>query len=147
LGSTCNEWFSVLALCLTFVFCQTMSSKAAELFDLSELSASQQNKLWTQVDNWAVAVALANFCKRPISLEEQMLRIANRCVTTSSIEKILDRFHAATNKADGNIWNCKDENVQIFVEKTVAKANLLVSQAEEACRIGSIYRRLLPLIE
>jgi hypothetical protein len=124
-----------------------MSSRAAELFDLSELSASQQNKLWTQVDNWAVAVALAKFCKRPISLEEQMLRIANRCVTTSSIEKILDRFHAATNEADGNIWNCKDENVRIFVEKTVAKANLLVSQAEEACRIGSIYRRLLPLIE
>lgn len=147
MGYTRNEWFRVLALCLTFIFCQTMSSKGAELFDLSELSASQQNKLWTQVDNWAVAVALAKFCERPISLEEQMLKIANRCVTPSSIEKLLDRFHAATNKADGNIWNCKDENVQIFVGKTVAKANLLVSQAEEACRIGSLYRRLLPLIE
>jgi acylphosphatase len=76
-----------------------------------------------------------------------MLKIANRCVTASSIEKILDRFHAAMKKAEGNIWNCKDTNVQIFVEKTVAKANLLVSQAEEACKIGSIYRRLLPLIE
>jgi hypothetical protein len=147
LDYTCNEWFRVLALCLTFFFCQTMSSKGDELFDLSVLSASQQNKLWTQVDNWAVAVALTKFCERPISLEEQMLKIANRCVSPSSIEKILDRFHAATNKAYGNIWNCKDENVQIFVGKTVAKANLLVSQAEEACRIGSIYRRLLPLIE
>ncbi len=147
LGYTCNEWFRVLALCLTFIFCQTMSSKGAELFDLSELSASQQDKLWTQVDNWAVAVALANFCERPTSLEEQMLKIANRCVTTSSIEKISDRFHTAMKKVEGNIWNCKDANVQIFVEKTVAKANLLVSQAEEACRIGSIYRRLLPLIE
>ena len=147
LGYTCNEWFRVLALCSTFIFCPTMSSKGAELFDLSELSASQQNKLWTQVDNWAVAVTLANFCERPTSLEERLLKIANRCVTASSIEKILDRFHAAMKKAEGNIWNCKDANVQIFAEKTVAKANLLVSQAEDACRIGSIYRRLLPLIE
>ena len=124
-----------------------MSSKGAELFDLSELSASQQSKLWTQVDNWAVAVTLANFCERPTSLEKRLLKIANRCVTASSIEKILDRFHAAMKKAEGNIWDCNDENVQIFAEKTVAKANLLVSQAEDACRIGSIYRRLLPLIE
>jgi hypothetical protein len=35
----------------------------------------------------------------------------------------------------------------MFVEKTVAKANLLVSQAEEACRIGSIYHRLLLLLD
>jgi hypothetical protein len=147
LGYACNGRFGVLLLCLTFIFYQTMLSKGAELFDLSELSTSQQNRFWTQVDNWAVAVVLASFCERPTSLEEQMLRIANRCVTASSIKKILDRFHAAMKKAEGNIWNCKDKNVQIFVEKTVAKANLLVSQAEEACKIGSIYRRLLPLIE
>jgi hypothetical protein len=144
LGYACNEWFRVLLLCLTFIFYQTVLSKGAELFDLSELSASQQNRLWAQVDNWAVAVVLASFCERPTSLEEQMLKIANRCVTTSSIKKILDRFHAAMKKVEGNIWNCKDTNVQMFVEKTVAKANLLISQAEEACRIGSIYRRLLP---
>ena len=35
------------------------------VIDLSELSASQQDELWTQVDNWAVAVVLANFCQRP----------------------------------------------------------------------------------
>ena len=99
MGSTCNEWFSVLALCLTFIFCQTMSSKGAELFDLSELSASQQNKLWTQVDNWAVAVALANFCKRPISLEEQMLRIASKVLQRHIIRSphatALPRIHWA----------------------------------------------------
>jgi len=76
-----------------------------------------------------------------------MLKIANHCVTTSSIKKLLERFHAEMKKAEGNNWNCKDTNVQMFVEKTVAKANLLVSQVEEACRIGSVYRRLLPLIE
>ncbi len=147
MGFARNEWFRVLLLCLILFFCQTKLSKGTELFDLSELSASQQNRFWTQVDNWAVAVVLAGFCERPTSLEERMLKIANRCVTGSSIEKMLDRFHAAMKKAEGNVWNCKDTNVQMFVEKTVAKANLLVSQAEEACRIGSIYRRLLPLIE
>ena len=35
----------------------------------------------------------------------------------------------------------------MFVDKTVSKANLLVSQAEEACRIGSINHRLLLLLE
>ena len=114
---------------------------------MSELSASQQNRLWTQDKNWAVAVVLASFCERPTSLEERMLKIANRCVTTSSIKEILDRFHAATRKAEGNIWNCKNTNVQMFVDKTVSKANLLVSQAERACRIGSIYHRLLLLLE
>ncbi len=147
MGYASNGWFRVLLLCLTFIFYQTMLSKGAELFDLSELSASQQNRLWTQVDNWAVAVVLVSFCERPTSLEERMLKIANRCVTTSSITKILDRFHAAMKNAEGNIWNCKDTNGQMFVEKTIAKENLLVSQAEEACRIGSIYHRLLPLIE
>ena len=146
-GFARNEWFRVLLLCLILFFCQTKLSKSTELFDLNELSASQESRLWTQVDNWAVAVVLASFCERPTSLEERMLKIANHCVTTSSIKKLLERFHAAMTKAEGNIWNCKDTNVQMFVDKTVAKANLLVSQAEEACRVGSIYRRLLPLIE
>jgi hypothetical protein len=141
-----NE-FRVFPLCLILLFCQIRLCEGAELFDLSELSASQQNRLWTQVDNWGVAVVLASFCQRPTSLEERMLKIATRCVTASSIKNILDRFHAATKRADGNIWDCKDTNVQMFVDKTVAKANLLVSQAEEACRAGSIYRRLLPLIQ
>jgi hypothetical protein len=147
LGYACNERFRVLLLCSTLIFYQTMPSKGAELFDLSELSTSQQSRFWAQVDNWAVAVVLASFCERPTSLEEQMLKIANGCVTTNSINKISDRFHAAMKKAESNIWNCKDSNVQMFVDKTVAKANLLVSQAKEACRVGSIYRRLLPLIE
>jgi len=147
MGFACNEWFRVLLLCLILFFCQTKLSKGTELFDLSELSASQESRLWTQVDNWAVAVVLASFCERPTSLEERMLKIANHCVTTSSIKKLLERFHAEMKKAEGNNWNCKDTNVQMFVEKTVAKANLLVSQVEEACRIGSVYRRLLPLIE
>jgi hypothetical protein len=147
LGYVCNKWFRVILLCSILLFCQTKLSKGTELFDVSELSASQQNRLWTQVENWAVAVVLASFCERPTSLEERMLKIANRCVTTSSIKEILDRFHAATRKAEGNIWNCKNTNVQMFVDKTVSKANLLVSQAEEACRIGTIYHRLLLLLE
>ena len=137
----------VLPLCLVLFFCQAKLCKSTELFDLSELSASQQNRLWTQVDNWAVAAVLASFCERPTSLEERMLKIANRCVTATSIKEVLDRFHAATKKAEGNVWDCKDRNVQTFVDKTIAKADLLVSQAEEACRIGSIYRRLLPLLQ
>jgi len=137
----------VLLLCSGLFFCQAKMCKGAELFDLSELSAAQQNRLWTQIDNWAVAVVLASFCERPTSLEERMLKIANRCVTPTSIKEVLDRFHAATKKAEGNVWDCKDRNVQMFVDKTVAKADLLVSQAEEACRAGSIYRRLLPLIQ
>ena len=58
-----KEWFRafllcwVLLLCLVVVVYQTKLSKGSELLDLSELSASQQNQLWTQVDNWAVAVA------------------------------------------------------------------------------------------
>jgi hypothetical protein len=147
MGFTCNEWFRVLLLCLTFIFFQTKLSKGTELFDLSELSASQQNKLWTQVDNWAVAVVLANFCERPTSLEERMLKIATRCVTPSSVNEIVNRFHATMKKVEGNIWSCTDMNVRMFVEKTVAKANLLVNQAEDACRIGSTYHKLLPLLE
>jgi hypothetical protein len=115
--------------------------------DLSELSASQQDQLWTQVDNWAVAVVLANFCERPTSLEERMLKIATRCITPSSIKKVLDRFRATMKNVEGNIWDCTDKNVQTFVEKTVAKANLLVNQAEDACKVGSIYHQLLPLLQ
>jgi len=29
----------------------------------------------------------------------------------------------------------------------VAKANLLVKQAEDACKVGSIYHQLLPLLQ
>lgn len=148
-----NEWFRALLLCWVLLLCsvfivyQTKPSKSTELFDLSELSASQQDQLWTQVDNWAVAVVLANFCERPTSLEERMLKIATRCITPSSIKKVLDRFRATMKNVEGNIWDCTDKNVQTFVEKTVAKANLLVNQAEDACKVGSIYRQLLPLLQ
>jgi hypothetical protein len=107
-------------LCSVFIVYQTKLSKSTELFDLSELSASQQDELWTQVDNWAVAVVLANFCERPTSLEERMLKIATRCITPSSIKKVLDRFRATMKNVEGNIWDCTDKNVQTFVEKTVA---------------------------
>ena len=148
-----NEWFRALLLCWVLLLCsvfivyQTKLSKSTELFDLSELSASQQDQLWTQVDNWAVAVVLANFCERPTSLEERMLKIATRCITPSSIKKVLDRFRATMKNVEGNIWDCTDKNVQTFVEKTVAKANLLVKQAEDACKVGSIYHQLLPLLQ
>ena len=148
-----KEWFRafllcwVLLLCLVVVVYQTKLSKGSELLDLSELSASQQNQLWTQVDNWAVAVVLADFCERPTSLEERMLKIATRCITPSSIKKVLDRFRATMKSVEGNIWDCTDKNVQTFVEKTVAKANMLVNQAEDACKVGSIYHQLLPLLQ
>ena len=137
----------MLILCLTIIFFQTAPSKGAELFDLSELSVSQQGRLWTQVDNWAVAVVLTDFCEQPTSLEARILKIATRCVTPSSIKKIVERFHAMTKKVEGNIWDCKDTNVQMFVVKTVAKANLLVTQAADACKLGAVYHRLLPLLE
>jgi hypothetical protein len=147
MGVACNEWRRVPVLCLTFIFFQTTLSEGAELFDLSELSVSQQDRLWTQVDNWAVAVVLTDFCEQPTSLEARILNIATRCVTPSSIKKIVERLHAMTKNVEGNIWDCKDTNVQMFVVKTVAKANLLVTQAEDACKLGSVYHRLLPLLE
>ena len=52
-----------------------------------------------------------------------------------------------TKNVEGNIWDYKDTNVQMFVVKTVAKANLLVTRAEDACKLGSVYHRLLPLLE
>jgi hypothetical protein len=137
------RWLLESALILS----KTNLSKSTELFDLSELSGPQQNQLWTQVDNWAVAVVLANFCKRPTLLEERMLRIATRCITASSIKAVVDHFHAKMNSVEGNVWDCTDKTVQTFVEKTVAKANLLVNQAEDACKMGSIYRQLLPFVQ
>jgi hypothetical protein len=64
LGYAGNQWFRVLLLCLTVMFCQTTLSMGAELFDLNDLSTSQQNRFWIQVDNWAAAVVLAGFCER-----------------------------------------------------------------------------------
>src|SRR5204862_432722 len=142
----CKEVLLTLLLSSILILTETNLSKSTELFDLSELSRSQQSQLWTQVDNWAVAVVLANFCKRPTSLEE-VLRIATRCIAASSIQKVVDLFHAKLNAVEGNVWDCADKTVQTFVEKTVAKANLLVDQAENACRMGSIYRQLLPFVE
>jgi hypothetical protein len=142
-----KEFFTALLFSLIFILDQANPSKSTELFDLSKLSRSQQNQLWIQVDNWAVAVVLANFCKRPTSLEERMLRIATRCITASSIKTVVDRFHAKMNNVEGNVWDCTDKTVQTFVEKTVAKANLLVNQAEDACTTGSIYRQLLPFVQ
>jgi hypothetical protein len=74
-------------------------------------------------------------------------RKANAQDCPSSIKKVLDRFRATMKNVEGNIWDCTDNNVQTFVEKTVAKANLLVNQAEDACRIGSVYHQLLPLLQ
>jgi hypothetical protein len=142
-----KEVLLTLLLSSILILTETNLSKSTELFDLSELSRSQQSQLWTQVDNWAVAVVLADFCKRPTSLEERMLKIATRCITPSSIQKAVDRFHAKMNAVEGNVWDCAEKTVQTFVEKTVAKANLLVDQAENACRMGSIYRQLLPFLE
>jgi len=143
----CKELFVAYLFSLILILSQTNLSKSTALFDLSELSKSQQNQLWTQVDNWAVAVVLANFCQRPTSLEERMLRIATRCITASSIKTVVDRFHAKMNSVEGNVWDCTDKTVQTFVEKTVAKAKPLVNQAEDACKMGSIYRQLLPFVQ
>jgi hypothetical protein len=143
----CKEVLLTLLLCSILILAKTNPSKSTELFDLSELSRSQQSQLWTQVDNWAVAVVLANFCKRPTSLEERMLRIATRCIAASSIKEIVDRFHAKMNAVEGSVWDCTDRTVQTFVEKTATKANLLVDQAEDACRRGAVYRLLLPFVE
>jgi transposase IS200 family protein len=93
----CKEVLLTLLLCSILILSETNLSKSTELFELSELSRSQQSQLWTQVDNWAVAVVLANFCTRPTSLEERMLRIATRCIAASSIKEIVDRFHAKMN--------------------------------------------------
>jgi 23S rRNA maturation-related 3'-5' exoribonuclease YhaM len=76
-----------------------------------------------------------------------MLKIATRCITPSNIKKVLDRFRETMKNVEGNIWDCTDKNVQTFVEKTVAKANMLVNQAEDACKVGSIYHQLLPLLQ
>jgi hypothetical protein len=117
------------------------------MFDLSELSSSQQSRLWTQVDNWAVAVVLANFCKQPTSLEERMAKIAVGCMTPNTIKATLDRFHAKMDNVKERVWDCTNKDVKTFVEKTVAKANLLVEQAESACAHKSAYKRLLPYLQ
>jgi hypothetical protein len=122
-------------------------SMSAPLFDLSELSPSQQEKLWTQVDNWAVAVVLANFCKQATLLEERMTKIAISCVTSRSIKTVLDRFHAKMDSAQKKVWDCMDSTVKTFVAKTVAKADRLVYQAGNACEFGAIYQKLLPYLQ
>jgi hypothetical protein len=137
----------VLALALMMPAGVANLSRSANLFDLSELSASQQNQLWIQVDNWAVAVVLANLCRQPTSLEERLTKIAAGCVTPGTIETVVNRFHAKMHSVEGNIWNCSDKIVETFVEKTVAKASRLVDQAENACRFGSIYQQLLPFLQ
>jgi hypothetical protein len=134
-------------LSLVVVACQPSLSPAAEMFDLSELSGSQQSKLWTQVNNWAVAVVLANFCKQPTSLEERMTKIAFGCITPNTIKAIVDRFHAKMDRVKEKVWDCTNKDVKTFVEKTVAKANLLVEQAENACRHKSMYQQLLPFLQ
>jgi len=58
---------SLLAfLSLVIVASQASLSQAAEMFDLSELSNSQQSRLRTQVENWAVAVVLATSVSNPL---------------------------------------------------------------------------------
>lgn len=134
-------------LSLVIVASQASLSQAAEMFDLSELSNSQQSRLRTQVENWAVAVVLANFCKQPTSLEERMTKIAVGCITPNTIKAILDRFHAKMDSVKEKVWDCTNKDVKTFVEKTVAKANLLVEQAENACRHKSMYQQLLPFLQ
>jgi hypothetical protein len=137
---------SLLAfLSLVIVASQASLSQAAEMFDLSELSNSQQSRLRTQVENWAVV--LANFCKQPTSLEERMTKIAVGCITPNTIKAILDRFHAKMDSVKEKVWDCTNKDVKTFVEKTVAKANLLVEQAENACRHKSMYQQLLPFLQ
>jgi hypothetical protein len=116
------------------------------MFDLSKLSSSQQSRLWTQVDNWAVAVVLADFCKHPTALEERMTKVIGGCVTPKTIKAVLDRFHERMDRVKENRWNCTGNKVKTFVEKTVAKAGVLVEQAENACSNKSIYQHLLPFL-
>jgi hypothetical protein len=141
-----KQSFLRLLLYLLVIFGEPNLSKSAALFDLSELSASQQNQLWIQVDNWAVAVVLSNFCKQPTALEERMTKIANGCVTPGSIKAVVNRFNTKMDSVKGNVWNCADKTVSTFVVKTVAKADRLVDQAENACKFGSIYQQLLPFL-
>ena len=138
----------LLAFPLSFIIIagEPSLAKSAELFDLSELNASQQNQLWIQVDNWAVAVVLANFCKQPTSLEERITKIAAGCVTQNTIKIVVNRFHAKIGSVQENVWDCADDKVKTFVEKTVTKAERLVDQAENACKYGSIYQQLLPFL-
>ena len=117
------------------------------MFDLSELSSSQQSRLWTQVENWAVAVVLADFCKHPTALEERMTKVTGGCITPKTIKAILDRFHERMDSVKEKLWDCTNNNVKTFVEKTVAKASLLVEQAENACRHKSMYQQLLPFLQ
>ena len=84
----CKEFFVASLFSLILILSKTNLSKSTELFDLSELSGPQQNQLWIQVDNWAVAVVLANFCQRPTSLEERMLRIATRCIAARAHRRL-----------------------------------------------------------
>jgi hypothetical protein len=133
-------------LSLVVVAGQPILSPAAEMFDLSKLSSSQQSRLWTQVNNWAVAVVLADFCKHPTALEERMTKAIGGCVTPKTIKAVLDRFHEKMDRVKENRWNCTDNKVKTFVEKTVAKAGVLVEQAENACSNKSIYQHLLPFL-
>ena len=134
-------------LSLVVVACQPSLSPAAEMFDLSELSGSQQGKLWTQVDNWAVAVVLADFCKYLTALEERMTKVTSGCLTPKTIKAVLDRFHEKMDSVKEKRWDCTDNKVKTFVEKTVAKASVLVEQAENACSHKSMYQHLLPFLQ
>ena len=138
---------SLLAfLSLVVVASQASLSPAAEMFDLSKLSSSQQSRLWTQVENWAVAVVLADFCKHPTALEERMTKITSGCLTPKTIKAVLDRFHEKMDSVKEKRWDCTDNKVKTFVEKTVAKASVLVEQAENGCSNKSIYQHLLPFL-
>ena len=121
----CKEFFVAYLFSLILILSQTNLSKSTELFDLSELSRSQQNQLWTQVDNWAVAVVLANFCQRSTSLEERLLRIATRCITASSIKTVVDRFHAKMNSVKGMFGIVRIRPYKRLWEKPSLKQNRL----------------------
>jgi 23S rRNA maturation-related 3'-5' exoribonuclease YhaM len=74
-----------------------------------------------------------------------MAKIAVGCMTPNTIKATLDRFHAKMDNVKERVWDCTNKDVKTFVEKTVAKANLLVEQAESACAHKSAYKRLLPV--
>jgi 23S rRNA maturation-related 3'-5' exoribonuclease YhaM len=76
-----------------------------------------------------------------------MTKIAVGCITPNTIKAILDRFHAKTDSVKEKVWDCTNKDVKTFVEKTVAKANLLVEQAGNACRNKSMYQHLLPFLQ
>jgi hypothetical protein len=75
-----------------------------------------------------------------------MTKVTSGCLTPKTIKAVLDRFHEKMDSVKEKRWDCTDNKVKTFVEKTVAKASVLVEQAENACSNKSIYQHLLPFL-